>query len=113
MTLMPDALAELLADFATISDRNERAELLIEMADRFAEVKVAPAVAVPPYDEKHRAPHPISEVRDQGSAAPVIPVAAHRARLQVPGRRHRRIGGRSAASGITAAADSCHPIPDS
>ena len=56
MTLMPDALAELLADFATISDRNERAELLIEMADRFTEVKVSPAVAVPPYDEAHRAP---------------------------------------------------------
>lgn len=56
MTLMPEALAELLADFATISDRNERAELLIEMADRFTEVKVSPAVAVPPYDEAHRAP---------------------------------------------------------
>lgn len=56
MTPIPDALAELLADFAGISDRNERADLLIEMADRFAEVKVAPSVAVPPYDAAHRAP---------------------------------------------------------
>ncbi|MFN8378444.1 MAG: SufE family protein [Anaerolineae bacterium] len=56
MAAIPDKLAELLADFATITDRTERAELLIETADRFPEVKVSPSVAVPPYDEVHRAP---------------------------------------------------------
>lgn len=56
MSTIPEPLAELLADFATISDRTERAELLIEMADRFPEVRVPPAVAVPPYAEAHRAP---------------------------------------------------------
>lgn len=56
MAAIPDKLAELLTDFANVTDRTERAELLIEMADRFPEVKVSPAVAVPPYDEIHRAP---------------------------------------------------------
>lgn len=56
MTELPAALAELLADFATITDRSERAELLIETADRFAEVQVPPEVAQPPYAEDRRAP---------------------------------------------------------
>lgn len=56
MTTLPPALAELLEDFASITDRTERAELLIETADRFDEVKVSPAVATLPYPETHRAP---------------------------------------------------------
>lgn len=56
MTAIPEALAGLLDDFSTITDRNERAELLIETADRFAEVKVSPEVATAPYDAAHRAP---------------------------------------------------------
>lgn len=56
MAEIPHALAELLADFGTISDRNERAELLIEMADRFGEVQVSPETAQPPYAEARRAP---------------------------------------------------------
>ncbi len=56
MTAIPEPLAELLADFSTITDRNERADLLIETADRFPEVKVPTEVAVAPYDAAHRAP---------------------------------------------------------
>jgi cysteine desulfuration protein SufE len=38
MAEYPEKLTELLEDFAFLDDRNERAALLIEMADRFSEV---------------------------------------------------------------------------
>jgi sulfur transfer protein SufE len=52
----PEKLAEVVEDMASITDRHERADLLIEMADRFDEVKVPPTLAVKPYDERHKAP---------------------------------------------------------
>jgi sulfur transfer protein SufE len=56
MAEIPAKLRETLEDFAFITDRNERTEYLIQIADRFAEVKVPPAIATPPYDESHRVP---------------------------------------------------------
>lgn len=70
MTEIPSALAELLADFETITDRNERAELLIEMADRFADVQVAADVAQPPYPDERRAPACESETYVWAEDAP-------------------------------------------
>ncbi len=52
----PQTLAEVVDDLASITDRNERAELLIETADRFDTVRVPPDVAVQPYPEECRAP---------------------------------------------------------
>lgn len=51
MTTLPQKLAALVEDFESISDRSERAELLIEIADRFNEVRVSPNIATPPYSE--------------------------------------------------------------
>lgn len=45
----PEKLAALVEDFASITDRTERAEMLIEIADRFNEVKVPPDIATKPY----------------------------------------------------------------
>lgn len=56
MAEMPEKLTELVEDMASITDRTERAELLIEMADRFSEVRVPPTLATKPYDERHKAP---------------------------------------------------------
>jgi cysteine desulfuration protein SufE len=56
MTQYPEKLAEILEDFAEITDRNERAEYLIEIAERFPEVKVTPDIASQPYTEDHRVP---------------------------------------------------------
>jgi cysteine desulfuration protein SufE len=56
MAEMPEKLTELVDDLASITDRTERAELLIEMADRFSEVRVPPTLATKPYDERHKAP---------------------------------------------------------
>jgi sulfur transfer protein SufE len=56
MAQYPAKLAELLDDFSLISDRHERQEYLIEMADRFDQVRVPPEVAPRPYDEAHRVP---------------------------------------------------------
>ncbi len=56
MTQYPPQLAELIDEFAAITDRSERAELLIEIADRFQGVKVIPEIATQPYDESHRVP---------------------------------------------------------
>lgn len=56
MADIPEKLAELVEDMASITDRRERADLLIEIADRFDEVKVPPTLAVKPYDERHKAP---------------------------------------------------------
>lgn len=56
MTQYPEKLAEMLDDFSQITDRNERAEYLIEIAERFPEVKVTPEIATRPYPEDHRVP---------------------------------------------------------
>lgn len=56
MTAYPDKLATLLEDFGLITDRRERQEYLIDIADRFETVKVPPDVATRPYDEAHRVP---------------------------------------------------------
>lgn len=56
MTPYPPALEEMLADLDTITDRTERAEMLIEFADRFPAVRVPPDVAAKPYGELHKAP---------------------------------------------------------
>jgi cysteine desulfuration protein SufE len=39
-----------------MTDRSERQEYLIEIADRFPEVRVPPEVASKPYPEEHRVP---------------------------------------------------------
>ena len=54
--MIPAKLEEVLEDFSFITDRNERAAWLIDSADRFDEVRVAPEVATPPYDEARRVP---------------------------------------------------------
>lgn len=51
MTNYPPKLAELVEDFAGITDRNERVEALIEIADRFDAVRVPSDIASKPYDE--------------------------------------------------------------
>ena len=56
MSNYPPKLAELVDDFASITDRTERQEYLIEIADRFPEVKVPPEIAAKPYPEDHRVP---------------------------------------------------------
>jgi cysteine desulfuration protein SufE len=61
MAEYPEKLAELVDDMESITDRSERAEMLIEMADRFSDVRVLPEVATMPYPEDHRAPSCESE----------------------------------------------------
>lgn len=56
MTRYPAKLTEIVEDFSQITDRNERAEYLIEIADRFPAVRVPPEIAAKPYDESHRVP---------------------------------------------------------
>lgn len=56
MTTIPPALADILDEFSTISDRHERAEILIETADRFAASRVPADVAVQPYADANKAP---------------------------------------------------------
>ena len=56
MSQYPPTLAELIEELTSITDRYERAEMLIEIADRFDEVKVPPEIATTPYDEGHRVP---------------------------------------------------------
>lgn len=53
MTQVPAKLQETLEDFDFL-DRNERVEMLIELADRFREVP--PSVATRPFEEEHRVP---------------------------------------------------------
>lgn len=53
---IPDTLQAVLDDIGSITDRSERAELLIETADRFSAVRVPPSIAQPPYDDVHKAP---------------------------------------------------------
>jgi cysteine desulfuration protein SufE len=56
MANYPEKLAELVEDFEQITDRSERQEYLIEIADRFPEAKVPPEIATKPYAESHRVP---------------------------------------------------------
>jgi len=56
MSNYPEKLNDIIDDFSMITDRNERAEYLIEIADRFPEAKVPPTIATKPYDESHRVP---------------------------------------------------------
>jgi cysteine desulfuration protein SufE len=51
MAEYPEKLAEMVEDFESITDRTERAEMLIEIADRFNEVKVPAEIATKPYPE--------------------------------------------------------------
>jgi cysteine desulfuration protein SufE len=53
MTQLPDKLQELLDDLAFITDRTERAELLIETADRFGDVRVPAAISTRPHPEEN------------------------------------------------------------
>ncbi|RMF84966.1 MAG: hypothetical protein D6736_18245 [Nitrospinota bacterium] len=59
MTEYPEKLAQLLEDFALITDRWERSEMLIEIADRFQEVPER--IAKRPFPEEHRVPFCESE----------------------------------------------------
>lgn len=54
--MIPQKLSEVLEDFSFITDRNERADYLIEIADRFQQVRVTPDVATRPYDDAHKVP---------------------------------------------------------
>ncbi|MDZ4768029.1 MAG: SufE family protein [Chloroflexota bacterium] len=56
MTGLPEKLSEIVEDIGSITDRRERAEMLIELADRFDAVRVPAQIAVKPYDESHRVP---------------------------------------------------------
>lgn len=61
MVNFPQELAEVVEDMESITDRHERADMLIETADRFDSVRVPPEIAVKPYPEDHRAPSCESE----------------------------------------------------
>jgi cysteine desulfuration protein SufE len=61
MADFPEKLAEVVDDMESITDRNERVDMLIETADRFGEVRVPPEIATKPYPEAHRAPSCESE----------------------------------------------------
>jgi cysteine desulfuration protein SufE len=56
MANYPEKLQELVEDFEQITDRSERQEYLIELAERFSDVKVTPDIATKPYEEAHRVP---------------------------------------------------------
>ncbi|MDX2161379.1 MAG: SufE family protein [bacterium] len=56
MSTLPPKLTALIDELRGVTDRYERAELLIEIADRFPESKVTPEVAQEPYPEDRRAP---------------------------------------------------------
>lgn len=49
----PEKLQELVDDFSMITNRNERIEYLIEIADRFDETKVPADISERPHDEEH------------------------------------------------------------
>lgn len=56
MAPYPESLAQMVEDFEAITDRSERAEYLIEIADRFTASRVPPSIASQPYDESRRVP---------------------------------------------------------
>lgn len=49
----PEKLAGIIEDFSMIGDRNERAEYLIEIADRFEAVRVPETISTRPHSEDH------------------------------------------------------------
>ncbi len=53
MAEYPEKLAEILEDFSLITDRNERAEYLIEIADRFESYRVPPEISTVPHPEEN------------------------------------------------------------
>lgn len=54
MSELPEELQEIVEDFSYLTDRNERAEYLIEIADRFDTVQVPEEVSTRPHpDENH------------------------------------------------------------
>lgn len=59
MAEIPPKLQEVLEDFSYIADRNERAEYLIQIADRFE--RVPPEVATKPYLEENHVQYCESE----------------------------------------------------
>ncbi len=64
----PEKLKEVLADFSFVTDRSDRAELLIDFADRFEK---APAwIATPPYPDDRRVPFCESEAYIWSTAQP-------------------------------------------
>ena len=56
MTQIPQKLREIIEDFSFLTDRVERQEYLIQLADQFADVRVPASIASQPYDESHRVP---------------------------------------------------------
>jgi cysteine desulfuration protein SufE len=61
MSDYPAKLSELMQELSSITDRFERAELLIEIADRFDACKVPPEIAAQPYPEDKSVPSCESE----------------------------------------------------
>ena len=53
MSDYPEKLADILDDFSHITDRNERAEYLIQIADRFDEYRVPPEISTRPHPEEN------------------------------------------------------------
>ncbi len=51
MSDTPAKLQALLTDFSALTDRHERAEYLIEIADRFKDVRVPPDISTRPHSE--------------------------------------------------------------
>jgi sulfur transfer protein SufE len=51
MAEYPEKLTQLIEDFAGITDRNERVELLIEIADRFPQARVPESISARPHPE--------------------------------------------------------------
>lgn len=56
MATIPAKLQEAVDDFSFITNRTERQEYLIQLADDFKNVKVPARIATQPYDESHRVP---------------------------------------------------------
>lgn len=56
MIQIPQKLREIIEDFSFLTDRVERQEYLIQLADQFADVRVPASIASQPYDESHRVP---------------------------------------------------------
>lgn len=51
MDNIPQGLQEMIEDFSFVTNRNERAEFLIEIADRFESVKVPEDISTAPHPE--------------------------------------------------------------
>jgi len=52
----PTKLQETIEDFSYITDRRDRQDYLIQLADDFNDYKVPSEIAEQPYDESHRVP---------------------------------------------------------